>query len=402
MADNVAITAGAGTSIATDDVGTVHFQKIKLDAGGDGATVPVIAGQQTAAASVPVVLASDDNVAGATKVDDAAFTPATTRVVMSGFEYDDTSPDPVDEGDAGAARMSANRNLYVRVRDNAGNERGLNVDASGQIAVTVASGGIASGGVASGAVASGAFASGALASGSVASGAIASGAIAAGAIAAGATSIAENEDVASAAADRGVKVLVVQKATPVNTAGTDGDYEFLQISDGKLWVQNVGFATTINTSVTRPADTTAYAANDCWSNSTSAPTAGGFTFTDAARISGGSGIITDIWISSSADPATLLQGELWIIDQAGTNINDNAAFTMTDANVLNLVAVVPFTMLTTVAGSGTNSYAHIQNLSIGFTCVGTANLRFLVKVKNAYTPISAEVLNFKLKIIQTN
>ena len=65
---------------------------------------------------------------------------------------------------------------------------------------------------------------------------VASGGIAAGAIAAGATSIADNEDAASADADRGVKILVTQKATPANTAGTDGDYEFLQQSGGKLWV----------------------------------------------------------------------------------------------------------------------------------------------------------------------
>lgn len=42
MADNVAITAGAGTSIATDDVSSVHYQVIKLDAGGDGASARVI------------------------------------------------------------------------------------------------------------------------------------------------------------------------------------------------------------------------------------------------------------------------------------------------------------------------------------------------------------------------
>lgn len=68
--------------------------------------------------------------------DDAAFTPGTTKVAMVGFEFDDDTPDSVGEGDAGAARMSANRNIYVQIRDAAGNERGLNVDASGQIAVT--------------------------------------------------------------------------------------------------------------------------------------------------------------------------------------------------------------------------------------------------------------------------
>lgn len=38
MADNVAITAGTGTSIATDDVGGAHYQKMKLFDGSDGGT----------------------------------------------------------------------------------------------------------------------------------------------------------------------------------------------------------------------------------------------------------------------------------------------------------------------------------------------------------------------------
>lgn len=36
MADTVAITAGSGTSIATDDVSGVHYQRIKRTVGGDG------------------------------------------------------------------------------------------------------------------------------------------------------------------------------------------------------------------------------------------------------------------------------------------------------------------------------------------------------------------------------
>lgn len=43
MADNVAITAGTGTAIAADDVSSVFYQKVKLDVGGDGATLPVSA-----------------------------------------------------------------------------------------------------------------------------------------------------------------------------------------------------------------------------------------------------------------------------------------------------------------------------------------------------------------------
>ena len=39
MADTVAITAGSGTSIATDDVSGVHYQRIKRSVGADGSAV---------------------------------------------------------------------------------------------------------------------------------------------------------------------------------------------------------------------------------------------------------------------------------------------------------------------------------------------------------------------------
>ena len=68
-------------------------------------------------------------------VDDAAFTPATSEVLPIGFTFDDVSPDTVNEGDIGAGRMSANRCQYVTIRDAAGNERGLNIDASGNLGI---------------------------------------------------------------------------------------------------------------------------------------------------------------------------------------------------------------------------------------------------------------------------
>ena len=155
------------------------------------------------------------------------------------------------DADAGVSCLTVRKNTAASTSGTDGDYQPVITDTNGavwaslatkldstndSITAVVASGGIASGAIASGALASGSVASGALASGSIASGALASGSIAAGAIAAGASSIADNEDVASADGDRGVKILVTQKATPANTAGTDGDYEFLQQSGGKLWV----------------------------------------------------------------------------------------------------------------------------------------------------------------------
>ena len=46
--------------------------------------------------------------------DDAAFTPATSKVSVAGFQADETATDSVDEGDAGAARMTLDRKVIVQ------------------------------------------------------------------------------------------------------------------------------------------------------------------------------------------------------------------------------------------------------------------------------------------------
>lgn len=69
MADNVSFqsatlaTPAAATSIATDDVGGTHYQRVKLDAGGDGASVPILAGTGAAASAIRVALADSSTCA---------------------------------------------------------------------------------------------------------------------------------------------------------------------------------------------------------------------------------------------------------------------------------------------------------------------------------------------------
>lgn len=160
----------------------------------------------------------------------------------------------------------------------------------------------------------------------------------------------------------------------------------------------VGYFVTVSTDVTRPADTTTYANGDCWSDSTSAPTSGGFTLTGAARASGKSGIITDAIICTNNDPATQMQGEIWIFDTAVTNVNDNSPLVVSDSEIKTYIGKIEFT----TEDAGNNISYHARNLNIGFTCIGSANLRFLIKVKNAYVPASAEVLTVRLKIMQVD
>jgi len=61
MADNVELgSASGGAIVAADDVGSVFYQQIKLDAGGDGVAVPIIAGRNSDAESLPVALSDED------------------------------------------------------------------------------------------------------------------------------------------------------------------------------------------------------------------------------------------------------------------------------------------------------------------------------------------------------
>lgn len=205
------------------------------------------------------------------------------------------------------------------------------------------------------------------------------------------------EDTASADLDPVMVAGARRTATPANTSGADLDYEPLQINAGLLWVHPVGDFVTVSTSVTRPANTTTYAVNDAIADAT--PTAGGFTLTSAARVSGGSGIITDMWVTFDDDAATPLQGEVFLFDQSVTAITDNAAFAITDAEARTCLGIIPFAL----QDIGNQGAAHVQNLDIGFTCVGTANLRFLMRAKNAYVPTAnSGVIQVRVKIIQTN
>lgn len=61
MADNFAVTAGSGTTIATDDIGGVNYQRVKLSLGADGTANDAVAGSGTNGTGVQrVTIATDD------------------------------------------------------------------------------------------------------------------------------------------------------------------------------------------------------------------------------------------------------------------------------------------------------------------------------------------------------
>jgi hypothetical protein len=72
MADNVPITAGTGTDIATDDVSSKHYQRVKLTDGTADSTTVIAAGGGTEATALRVTVATDST--GVLSVDDNGST----------------------------------------------------------------------------------------------------------------------------------------------------------------------------------------------------------------------------------------------------------------------------------------------------------------------------------------
>jgi hypothetical protein len=101
LLDNVTQTANAPVTTDTAFVVAIHPDSVNAN------------GRAAAASSAPVVLSNEDKVALA---DDAAFTPGTSNVNMAGFQADETATDSVDEGDAGAARMTLDRKQIVTLQ----------------------------------------------------------------------------------------------------------------------------------------------------------------------------------------------------------------------------------------------------------------------------------------------
>jgi len=141
-------------------------------------------------------------------------------------------------------------------------------------------------------------------------------------------------------------------------------------------------------SVTRPANTTAYAANDAWSSSTSSPA--NIEFTSMAKSAGKGGVLMTAMVSSSK--ASSLQFEVQLFDSAPTQVNDNSAFTVSDTDQLKKVGTFQGTLQ--AAGSSPNSEVTIA-LNLAYVCAATS-LFAMVRVLSAYTPDNAEVLSIRL------
>lgn len=149
---------------------------------------------------------------------------------------------------------------------------------------------------------------------------------------------------------------------------------------------------------TRPADVTAYAAGDVISESTSAGTVWTFPF---ARANGLGGILQDAALMQSVAQTLKLDADLYLFDTViASNLNDNAAFAPSDAEMKTLVTVVSFFGSLAKVGSG-NVSIEATSASRSMKCAaGTSSLFGVLVARNAYVPTSAEDITLRLKCIQ--
>lgn len=244
MADNVTLNSGSGgATLATDDVSSVHFQKVKIDVGGDGVSAALSNSNPIPVSDAGGSLTVD--VSGTVTVDGSGVTqPVSGTVAVSSIttavvpgtgatnlgKAEDAGH---SSGDVGVMALSVRQDTAAALSGTDADYQPLITDASGRLhvnvgnTVTVGSHAVTNAGT---------FAVQAT-------------------VAAGATNIAKAEDVGSADADVGVPAMAVRKATPANTSGTDGDYEFLQMSAGRLWVDPSGVTLTVGSHAVTNAGT---------------------------------------------------------------------------------------------------------------------------------------------------
>jgi hypothetical protein len=146
-------------------------------------------------------------------------------------------------------------------------------------------------------------------------------------------------------------------------------------------------------SITRPANTTTYAAGEVVSNADGDR----HTFTGLPAFTGQGYLIEAGLVVHSVVQTTPPDLELWLFSADVAAVADNAAFAPTDAEILTLIGIITFA--TASFKKGTVNMACVQN-NLGISAVGDTLYGVLV-VRNAYVPPSnSEVVTVVLTAIR--
>lgn len=179
----------------------------------------------------------------------------------------------------------------------------------------------------------------------------------------GAANLGKAEDAAHASGDTGIAVWGVRNDANADLAGTDGDYTPIGVS-AKGHVMTYRMADLKRIAVNSAGlttSTTAYTAGDQVGTQ--------FTLADAARISGGGGVIVGCTLVSAADIIGAF--DVAVFDSSITLASDNAAYAISDSDAKKFVGMI---QLAGAYDIGNNRVCQQFNLAIPYVCSGGTSL----------------------------
>lgn len=156
-----------------------------------------------------------------------------------------------------------------------------------------------------------------------------------------------------------------------------------------------GYTGITSVSLTRPVNVTAYSTMDSIAEAVPAP----LQFTNAARVTGGSGYVTKAKIQTNLYTNNV-RYRLNLYSAAPGAIADNALFTRLWVDRANLIGWIDFDGMTT-EGTGSDSAVSItSSIRLPFKCDGTT-LFGLLETRDAFTPASGQQFYIELTV-ETN
>jgi hypothetical protein len=201
------------------------------------------------------------------------------------------------------------------------------------------------------------------------------------------------EDDAHTSGDAGIMALAVRKDNPAALGGADGDYAPLEVDAvGRQWVRPAPVQTRIQ--ITPTISTSAYASGDVIGGSSAS-----IALSNAARVSGGSGLVQSILVldKTQAQRAAM---DILFFDRSVTAAADNAAVATSDADMAYCLGVVPIGPYNTAwPGTPLNSISTLINVGLPFVLNGT-DLHIVIVCRGTPTYGTTSDLTFTFTILQ--
>lgn len=179
----------------------------------------------------------------------------------------------------------------------------------------------------------------------------------------------------------------VQKVAPYGAFTASGS---VALAAGEAHIGAVGGKTVSITVTPTITSGTSYASGDFVGENGAA-----FEIPGAARINGGSGVIMSATLIDAALQS--VAAEAWLFDSAPTPPNDSAAWTITDADALKCIGVIPFS---TYYASAANSVSPAQNQNIGFTTGSASTSLYGCTVTRGAPTYTSGSISYRFTIAQ--